>query len=143
MALLQLPIAFVTAIIQALPLAVTFGAAMFFAEPVGWRRWTAIITGFLGIIIIVRPGLEGFNAWSLAALVAVCFSSLRDLSTRAIPKELNTSTLSTMSAIIVMLVGGLIIQPFGGWKPVDGKSLLLVFSASLALIIAYHALISA
>src|SRR5690606_5676518 len=105
MALLQLPIAFVTAIIQALPLAVTFGAAMFFSEPVGWRRWTAIIIGFVGILIIVRPGLEGFSFWSLAALVSVGFSTLRDLSTRVIPKELNTSTLSTASAIIVMIVG--------------------------------------
>jgi len=142
-ALAHLPLAFVTSILQALPLAVTLGAALFFSEPVGWRRWSAILVGFTGILIIVRPGFEGFSVWSLAILASVCCCALRDLSTRIVPKELSTSTLSAMTAITVMLVGALIIQPLGGWKPVTASSLTLVFAASLCLITGYHTLITA
>lgn len=143
MALAQLPLAFVTSILQSLPLAVTLGAAIFFSEPVGWRRWSAILVGFAGILIIIRPGFEGFSIWSLAVLASVLCCTLRDLATRIVPKELSTSALSTMTAIAVMLVGGLIIQPLGGWKPVTATSLILVFAASVFLITGYHSLITA
>ena len=62
-ALKYMPLANVTAILQALPLAVTMAAALFLAEPVGWRRWTAILVGFFGVLIVVRPGAEGFNIY--------------------------------------------------------------------------------
>ena len=48
-------------------------AALFLAEPVGWRRWSAILIGFIGVVIIVRPGVEGFNIYSLSALLAIIF----------------------------------------------------------------------
>src|SRR5687768_12156607 len=70
-ALAQLPIANVSAVLQALPLAVTMGAALIYGETVGWRRWLSIAAGFAGVAIIVRPGLEGFSAYSLVALVCV------------------------------------------------------------------------
>ncbi len=59
LALQRLPLANVTAVLQVLPLAVTMGAALVFAEPVGWRRWSAILAGFAGVLIIIRPGFEG------------------------------------------------------------------------------------
>ena len=61
--LAHMEIANASAILQALPLAVTLGAAVLLKEPVGWRRWSAIVVGFLGVMIIVRPGSEGFNVW--------------------------------------------------------------------------------
>ncbi len=84
-ALAQLPIANVSAVLQALPLAVTMGAALIYGETVGWRRWLSIAAGFAGVAIIVRPGLEGFSAYSLVALVCVGFCTVRDLATRRIP----------------------------------------------------------
>ena len=51
----------VAAVFQALPLAVTMGAALFLGEKVGWRRWSAIGVGFLGVLMIIRPGLVGFQ----------------------------------------------------------------------------------
>ena len=50
-----------SAILQSLPLVVTLGAALFLREPVGWRRWVAIIVGFIGVLVIIRPGPEGFT----------------------------------------------------------------------------------
>ena len=83
-AITHLPLANTSAIFQVQPLAVTFGAAIFLAEPVGWRRWLAIVAGFIGALIIVRPGIEGFNAFALFLLISVMFSAIRDLATKRI-----------------------------------------------------------
>ena len=143
LSLSYLPIAFVTSILQALPLLVTLGAAFFFSEPVGWRRWSAIIVGFIGILIIVRPGFEGFTVWSLVTVAAVIFCAIRDLATRVIPKEMSTANLSTATALVVALVGGALIEPFGGWQPVTTSNLAIVFTSAVALIIGYYSLITA
>ena len=71
LALVHLPLANVSAVMQALPLAVTMGAALVFGEGVGWRRWLAILIGFLGVLVVVRPGFEGFSVYSLLALANV------------------------------------------------------------------------
>jgi len=64
-ALAHIPLATTSAVMQALPLAVTMGAALVFGEQVHWRRWLAIAIGFGGVLIIVRPGTEGFNVYAL------------------------------------------------------------------------------
>jgi S-adenosylmethionine uptake transporter len=81
-ALVNMPIANAVAILSALPLAVTVAAALFLGEPLGWRRMSAVLAGFAGVLLIVQPGTEGFNAWSLAALLAVIIITGRDLVTR-------------------------------------------------------------
>ncbi|NJR13869.1 MAG: DMT family transporter [Phyllobacteriaceae bacterium] len=86
----HLPISNVSAIYQALPLVVTLGAALFLAEPVGWRRWLAILVGFLGVMLIVRPGMQGFSFWSVIIVVSLFFSAARDLVTRRMPHDLST-----------------------------------------------------
>ncbi len=70
-ALGMMPIANASAILQSLPLVVTFGAALFFSEPVGWRRWSAILVGLIGVMIIIRPGPEGFTAAALLCVGSV------------------------------------------------------------------------
>jgi drug/metabolite transporter (DMT)-like permease len=81
-ALTNMPIANATAILAALPLSVTVAAAVFLGEPLGWRRLSAVIVGFTGVMLIVQPGTDGFNAFSLSALLAVGFITGRDLVTR-------------------------------------------------------------
>ena len=81
-ALMHMPLANVTAVIQALPLTVTLGAALFLGEPVGWRRMTAIGIGLAGVLLIVRPGPDGFSLHAIYALAAVFCVTLRDLVTR-------------------------------------------------------------
>src|SRR3546814_11934762 len=63
-ALYHMPLANATAIIQVIPLALTLAAALLFGEQVGWRRYSAIAVGFAGVMVIVRPGAEGFDARS-------------------------------------------------------------------------------
>ena len=91
-ALKYMPLANVTAILQALPLAVTMAAALFLAEPIGWRRWSAILVGFMGVLIVVRPGLDGFNVYSLSALAAIIFITIREIATRKLAQEVPTIT---------------------------------------------------
>ena len=62
-AIVNLPLANATAIIHVLPLAITLGAALTFGEPVGWRRWLAIAAGFIGVLIIVRPGSRDLTSF--------------------------------------------------------------------------------
>ena len=66
-ALALVPLSTVAAILQATPLVVTLGAALFMGETVGWRRWAAIVVGFIGVLMIIRPGLDGFQPASLFA----------------------------------------------------------------------------
>lgn len=108
LALFTMPIANVTIIFQATPLTATAGAALFLGEAVGWRRWTAIGIGFLGVMLVVRPGLDGFDANGLFVLVSVLFVSLRDLSTRAMPTAVPTILLTLVTALAVTAMGGAI-----------------------------------
>ena len=73
-ALAHLPLANVSAVLQSLSLAVTMGAALVLGERVGWRRWLAILAGFIGVLVIVRPGTDGFTAASLVALLAAALT---------------------------------------------------------------------
>ena len=66
-ALFNMPLANATAILQGAPFALTFAAAVFLREKVGWRRWTAVMVGFFGVLLIVRPGGEDFNSASYYA----------------------------------------------------------------------------
>ncbi len=104
-ALFQMQIANATAILQALPLIVTAGAALFLGAPVGWRRWTAISVGFLGVLLIVRPGLAGFDSWALVALVGVFCMALRDLVTQKMPKAVPTLGVTMVTLAGVSAVG--------------------------------------
>src|SRR4051794_14419962 len=100
-AIVHLPLANTAAIFQVLPLAITLGAALVFGEPVGWRRWMAITAGFIGVLIIVRPGVEGFNLFSLSALVSVLFCSVRDLATKRIPAEIPSLFITLLTTVTV------------------------------------------
>jgi len=95
-----------SAILQALPLFIVLGAALFLGEPVGWRRCSAIALGFAGVLLIVRPGLAGFQPVSLMALLAVVALALRDLVTRRIPDGIRSEQIAG-SAFLAILAGGL------------------------------------
>ncbi|HEY6631646.1 MAG TPA: DMT family transporter [Rhizobiaceae bacterium] len=142
-ALAQLPIANVSAVLQALPLAVTMAAALIYGETVGWRRWLAITAGFAGVAIIVRPGLEGFSAYSLVALACVGFCTVRDLATRRIPEKIPTLLISTVTSAAVCVCGAFIIQPMGGWTSPSAFDLFLLACAAGLLLVGYQFIILA
>lgn len=106
-----------SAILQATPLAVTLGAALFLGAHVGWRRWTAIGVGFAGVLLIVQPGLAGFAPASLLAVAAVAAIALRDLVSRAVPAGVTSLQLSAW-AFAVLIPAGLLMMLALGTVPV-------------------------
>lgn len=135
-ALFNMPLANVTAILQALPLTVTLAAALFFREPVGWRRLLAIFVGFCGVMLIIRPGASDFSFFSVYALIAVGFVTLRDLVTRRLSAETPSLAVSFYSALGVTLAFGL-ASPVQGWAPVGARDAALIGGASLMIIGGY------
>jgi len=113
-------LAVVSAVLQAAPLAVTVGAALFFGEKVGVRRWAAISVGFLGVLLIIKPGMEGFQVASLLALVGLLGLSTRDLATRASPKSLSNYQLG-LYGFLALIPTALLMMPFSGsWASLVG-----------------------
>lgn len=141
-ALAHLPLANISAVLQMLPLAVTMGAALFFGEKVGWRRWLAIGVGVGGVLLIVRPGFDGFSIFSLLALVTVLFSTTRDLVTRLIPPNIPSMQISSVTAIAITIAGG-IVAAAGNWTPVSASEYGLLACAALLLIVGYQFIIMA
>ena len=106
-----------TAVLQCVPLALAFSAAVFLKEDVGWRRWSAIVFGFFGVLIIIKPTSTEFNYYSLMALMAVCFIVLRDLSTSRLNESIPSTFVSLITALSVTITG-LLFLPFQTWvKP--------------------------
>lgn len=138
LALFNMPIANINAILQVVPLMVTACAAVFLGERVGWRRWAAILVGFLGVMIVIRPGLEGFDAWSLVALGSMLFITVRDLTTRTMPRGIPTLLVALVTAIAVALTGPVFgIATGETWVVPDRDSLFLVGGAAILLIGGY------
>jgi drug/metabolite transporter (DMT)-like permease len=135
-ALFNIPIANATAILQALPLSVTLGAALFFGEKIGWQRTVAILAGFMGVLIIIRPGMEGFTIYSTAVLCTVLCCTIRDLSTRFISNNIPTLFIALFSSALVTLSGaGLSL--FEDWSHFDYTAIGWLFLASGFLILGY------
>lgn len=128
-ALAVVPLGTVAAVLQAMPLAVTMGAALIYGEQVGWRRWTAILVGFLGVLLVIQPGAEGFRIESLLVLMTVAGMTLRDLAARAIPVRVTTAQVSAWGLMAVAVLGAGMLGVTGGARGVTGPEGLIVLGA--------------
>lgn len=135
-ALIHMPLANLSAILQSLPLAVTLAAALFLGERVGWRRLSAILVGFLGVLIIIRPGPAGFDMWSLMGLASVACVVVRDLTTRALPRDVPSASVAVMGSAAVT-VTALILSPLSGWVMPTGAEMGLIAAAAACLVAGY------
>lgn len=135
-ALMHLPLPNVTAVLQVLPLTVTLGAALFFGETVGWRRMLAIGIGFGGMLLIVRPGPEGFNLYAGYALAAVAAVTCRDLVTRRMSPQVPAMTVTLVSSLSVLTFAALASLAVP-WQPVSAREGGLIALAALFIIGGY------
>jgi drug/metabolite transporter (DMT)-like permease len=135
-ALKHMPIANLSAILQFLPLAVTLAAALVLKEPVGWRRISAIAIGFAGVMLIVRPGTDGFDRWSVLGLLSVACVVIRDISTRRLSASVPSVSVAFLAALSVT-VGAAAVLPFTERVPVDAAGVMRVGGAALFLIVGY------
>lgn len=117
-ALFHLPLPNVTAVMQAVPLVVTIMAAAFLGEAVGWRRLSAILVGFAGVLMIVKPGSDGFNIYIWLALACVFTVAIRDLATRKLNLTVPSIIVAFTNSVGVML-GGVVVGVFEGFQPIS------------------------
>lgn len=137
------PLSSASAILQATPLAVTLGAALFLREQVGWRRWSAILVGFAGVLMVIRPGLSGFEPASLFAVQAVFGLAMRDLATRAVPHTVTSMQLSSYGFATIVPAGALLLWLSGGAVSPSAANWRDIAFALLLGVAAYYAIVAA
>lgn len=138
-----IPLATTTTILQAAPLFVTMGAALVLGEAVGWRRWTAILIGFFGVLLVIRPGFDGFEANVLWAVMAVVGLSIRDLASRKVPKTISSLQLAAWGFLAVGVTGVPMLAITGGAKVPTATETFYLAGALGVGVFAYWALTEA
>jgi len=128
-----------SAILQATPLVVVAGASLVFGERVSLQRWLAVLIGFVGVLVILRPGSD-FSGLSLLAVVGLLGFAGRDLATRAAPKGLSNRQLGALGFAMLATAGAILLMVTGGVKPPSGLGLVYIAGGTVFGTLGYHAL---
>jgi drug/metabolite transporter (DMT)-like permease len=131
-ALAKLPIANITAILQASSLIIVAFAAILGLDRIGWRRSLAILVGFAGVLLIVRPSAAGFNSFSVLALVSAILVAVRDIVTRGISADVPSGVVAFGTTLAVM-VAGFVFGLAESWPPLQLRETLYLVCASFAV----------
>ena len=143
-ALTLIPLSTVAAVFQVTPLAITMGAALFLGEQVGWRRWVAIAIGFIGVMLIIKPGVNDFNPSVFWVILAVLGVVLRDLVTRIIPVQVSSSLVSLQAFLAAIVVSSLMLLfTSDSLEAVSAEKSILFACAIVFGIAGYYAIVSA
>jgi len=132
----HLPLAIVNTVLQVTPLAVTAGASIVFRERVSFQRWAAALTGFTGVVLIVQPAAGTFGAAAGFVLLALLFTTIRDLSTRGLDRTIPSIFVAAASAAVIAL-SGLAVAPFEDpWIWPSNRAWSLLTAAAACLFVA-------
>lgn len=110
MALAALPLAEFATIRNSAPLLITLLSVIWLSEKVGGRHWLALMVGFVGVLLIVKPGSATFNLGSIFALISVLFYAFNAMITRKLRTSDSSATMAYYSSV-VYLVASLILAP--------------------------------
>lgn len=133
-----------SAILQATPLVVTLGAALFLGAQVGWRRWSAILVGLFGVLLIVRPGMAGFEPASLWAVIGVLGLATRDLATRAAPARISGFQMSAWAFGLMAPTGALMMWVMGSTPVIPNATQTGLLLCTLIIgVAAYYTVVAA
>ena len=135
-ALMHMPIANLTAVMQAVPLLVIAFAALFLRERVGLRRTLAILVGLTGVLFIVKPSPASFTFYDGLALCLIVAVALRDIITRKLTIDVPTMIVALGNSVIVM-ASGLALYPFEDWIMLAPRHFALLFCGGIFLSIGY------
>lgn len=141
-ALRAMAIGDLAAVMQSLPLAIMLAAAVFFGEPLGWRRTSAVVVGMIGVMLILRPGSGTFGIWALVALAAMLLMVLRDMVTRLFGRHVGSASIAFYAALSVAVTGfvGVI---WDGWVAPDVRQLALLVLSGAFLTLGYLTAVAA
>lgn len=132
-AVMHMNMAELYALLLTSPLMMTAIAAVFLKEPVGWRRWLAVIAGFIGALLIIKPGVNGLNVWAALGLLSALAAALREVVTARIGAAATTLQVTLLSATFALLLA----LPIGlteTWQPVATSDALLWLALTLTWI---------
>lgn len=135
-ALMHMQIANLTAVMQAVPLAVALLSVIFLNERLGWRRSSAIVLGFIGVLLIVKPAPQAFTIYDVFALLVVAAVAVRDLVTRRIPSRVPTQIVALANAVFVT-IGGATLLLFQGHVTPQGWQIAYLAIAAVFLASGY------
>ena len=142
LALFRMPLAEATAINMAAPLIMVMFAVVFLRENVRWQRWAAVLAGFAGMLLVVRPGGSSFTSWAGLCFAGTVLNAARDVYTRRISNRV-PSLVITFTTASAVTVASVVITMLQGWQPVAAKEALLLAGASGFLAGAYYLMIVA
>jgi drug/metabolite transporter (DMT)-like permease len=142
LALPNIPLATAVALNMATPLCILPLAALFLGERYGWRRIAAILVGFLGVMLILRPSVDGVDPWLLLSFGSSIFFALRDVSTRRISSEIPSLLIALTMAgtVTVSTIAWSLVE---GWVPVDAATFASLCLASVLVGVGYTLVVMA
>ncbi len=141
-AIFNMPLANAIAILQAMPLIISLVAIKANGERITKSRLTIIIIGLLGVLIILKPGSEGFNYYSIFALISVLFLVLRDLVTSKMPASIPSFQVAFFTAAQITFFTG-IACCLADWTPVEINAQISLCAASIFIGLGYLASVAA
>jgi drug/metabolite transporter (DMT)-like permease len=141
-ALMLLPIATVTALFFTTPMIATALGALVLGERVRIWRWSAVVLGFLGILVATRPGSTAFEPTLLLPLLAAFIAALRDLLTRRLPHGVSTK-LVALSTTVATCLSGFLSIPLLPWPPLELPLTAILAGSALVSAVALFAYIGA
>jgi drug/metabolite transporter (DMT)-like permease len=142
LALAYIPFAIATAINLSTPLFLAALAVLFLNETVGWRRWSAIAVGFVGVLMVIQPQPGDIDVWTWLVVFASLAGAMRDVVARWVPPAVPTLVVSLCSAGTLAIVG-CVWATLNGWQPMSLRGVLLVLGSSLLLAAGYQFLMIA
>jgi drug/metabolite transporter (DMT)-like permease len=141
-ALFHIPFGIATAVGLSSPLMITVLAVLILSEDVRWRRWSAVVVGFAGVLMVIQPHPDDLNLWTWVALAGTFCGALRDVLSPGLPRGVPTLVVSFATAVIVTLVGVVWILA-EGWQPISLHALGYIVVASLLLAVGYQCVVLA
>lgn len=145
MAFTALPMAEAFALIFLLPIFVTLLSVLFLKEHVGWRRWSAVVAGFVGVLVVLRPGFRALGTGHLAAMVCGLSGAVSVVALRMAGAHEKRVSLYGAGVIGPLLVGGLLMLPDFIWPDTHqwfllaGYGLLAGLAGVLLMLATQHA----
>ena len=134
--LVHLDFANAQTILMITPFAVTVTAAIVLKERVSPLRYLAVVAGFVGVLLVVRPATDGFSAWSLIIVGSAALLLAREFATRSVPAAVPAVAIALVTALGVVALTG-VLSLLGGWQRPTGRGVLLLAGACVAVIVGY------
>ncbi|MEM7286149.1 MAG: DMT family transporter [Actinomycetota bacterium] len=135
-AIVHLEFANAQAILQIAPVAVTLAAAVFLAERVSGAQYLAILLGFIGVLVVVRPATDGFSSWSLLVVASAALLVVREFATRSVDQRIPAVSVALVTAAgLAVLTAGLSAP--GGWHALNGTTVAYLALSVGSLMVGY------